>query len=274
MNPRKLIFILIGIICVISIAFALYSQFHHTSPTNTIQNTIVSEEVDEYDLINNFSTIFNNSIDYQNNSISNVNKKDITKDLVFTSYEINEQIPNKYTINAKIPAININGSTISTINSNIETIFKNQISTIIAQSKEADNQLYNVEYMSYVNSNILSLVIKATLKTGDSAQRVIIKTYNYNLTTNEELKFEDILQIKGISTSYAKRKIKETITQANTSSQSLKDLGYSVYTRDLNSDIYNIENTSTYFIGKNGILYVLYPYGNSNMTSEMDIIIF
>lgn len=279
MDARKLIFILIGIICVISVVFAIYSELYYAAPSNDFSQNIThsntnSNKIDEQELINNFSSIFANTINYQNNDISKITKKDFNKDLVYTSYEITEQVPNKYTINAKIPAINLNNGIISTINNEIDSKFKNQISTIIASSNNSDNQLYDVEYMAYVNSNILSLVIKATLKSGSSAQRVIVKTYNYNLSTNEELKFDEVLSLKSVSKTYANKKIKETITKANVSSQSLKDLGYSVYIRDLNSDIYKIENTSTFFIGENGILYVLYPYGNNNMTSEMDIIIF
>lgn len=275
MEPRKLVFILIGIICVISIIFALYSQFYYSKPNNnTAQKITETGKINENDLINNFENIFLNNINYQNNNISNNNKKDYNKDLIYTSYEITEQVPNKYSINAKIPAINLNYSNITSINNNIDSTFKNKISDIIAGSKNSENQLYDVEYMGYVNSNILSLVIKATLKSGNNVQRVMVKTYNYNLTSNEELKLEQVLALKGVSKTFAKKKINETITKANVSSQSLKDLGYSVFIRDLNSNIYNIENTSTFFIGENGVLYVLYPYGNSNLTSEMDIIVF
>ena len=279
MDARKLIFILIGIICVISIVFVIYSELYYVEPRNNFSQNIThsdtnSNKVDEQDLINNFSSIFDNTINYQNNDISKISKKDFNKDLVYTSYEITEQVPNKYTINAKIPSINLNNSTISSINNDIDSKFKNQISTIIASSNNSDNQLYDVEYMAYINSNILSLVIKATLKSGNSAQRVLIKTYNYNLSTNKILELDEVLSLKGVSKTYATKKIKETVTKSNISSQSLKDLGYSVFTRDLNSDIYKIENTSTFFLGENGTLYVLYPYGNNNMTSEIDIIIF
>lgn len=275
MEPRKLVFILIGIICVISIIFALYSQFYYSKPNNNnVQKITETGKINDNDLINNFENIFLNKINYQNNNISNNNKKDYNKDLIYTSYEITEQFPNKYSINAKIPAINLNYSNINSINNDIDSTFKNKISDIIAGSKNSENQLYDVEYMGYVNSNILSLVIKATLKSGNNAQRVMVKTYNYNLTSNEELKLGQVLALKGVSKTFAKKKINETITKANVSSQSLKDLGYSVFIRDLNSNIYNIENTSTFFIGENGVLYVLYPYGNSNLTSEMDIIVF
>ena len=271
MDLRKLLFILIGIICVISIIFAIYSQFNIPSPNISSQNNIKTDEINEYDLVNNFSNIFLNDINYQGINDSSINKKN----LVYTSYEITEQIPSKYSINAKIPYININNSIANNINSSIDTTFKNKISEIIAQSNNYNNQLYDVQYMAYVNSNILSLVVKATLKMGDSAQRVLVQTYNYNLTTNEQVKFDEILSLKGVSKNFASKKIKETITKANIASQSLKDLGYTaVYIRDLNSDIYNIDNTSIFFLGENGVLYVIYPYGNSNATSEMDVIVF
>ena len=270
MDSRKLLFILIGIICVISIIFAIYSQSNIIS-----QNNIKTDEINEYDLVNNFSNIFLNSINYQGINVSSINKKDNSKDLVYTSYEIAEQIPSKYSINAKIPYININNPMANTINNSIDTTFKNKISDIIAQSNNYNNQLYDVQYMAYINSNILSLVIKATLKMGDSAQRVLVQTYNYNLTTNEQVKFDEILSLKGVSKNFASKKIKDAIIKADTASQSIKDLGYTaVFIRDLNSDIYNIDNTSIFFLGENGVLYVIYPYGNSNATSEMDVIVF
>ena len=44
--------------------------------------------------------------------------------------------------------------------------------------------------------------------------------------------------------------------------------------RDLTSDIYNVDNAGAYFLGPNGELYIVYAYGNSDFTSEMDIILF
>ena len=38
-------------------------------------------------------------------------------------------------------------------------------------------------------------------------------------------------------------------------------------------DIYKIENTKNFFLGKNKTLYLIYAYGNKNYTSEMDIVV-
>ena len=51
------------------------------------------------------------------------------------------------------------------------------------------------------------------------------------------------------------------------------ELGYSKYIRNINDDIYKVENTSTFFIGENKALYIIYPYGNSNYTTEFDLLV-
>ena len=45
-----------------------------------------------------------------------------------------------------------------------------------------------------------------------------------------------------------------------------------VYKRDLNNAMYLIDNVDNFFVGKDGKIYIIYAYGNSNFTSEIDII--
>lgn len=134
-----------------------------------------------------------------------------------------------------------------------------------------------MQYKAYVNSNILSLVIKATLKEGANQQRIMVKTYNYNLTTNEEIKLNQLKEIKGISVESISKQIQQTIKQANQQAQNLESLGYTVLYREPTDEIYNIEisnDSINCFLGENGRLYIIYPYGNRESTSEMDIILF
>lgn len=279
MDARKLMFILIGFVCLISVIFIVYSEIYTIRPSqelvqNTSSQNVSDDKLSTTEIINNFSSIFQNTINYQGVTITNSNKIENNKELVYTSYELNEQIPNKYNINVKIPAININTPNIININNEINAKFKNKVTNIIANSESTDFQMYDVEYMAYVNSNVLSLVIKATLKNGNSAQRVLVKTYNYSLSSGTEINFENALSLKGVSKIYATNKINETIKKANEDSQTLKNLGYNVYTRDLNSDIYKLENTIIFFFGENAKFYIIYPYGNTQETSEMDVIVF
>ena len=137
--------------------------------------------------------------------------------------------------------------------------------------------IYNVQYKAYINSNILSLVIKATLKEGINEQRIMVKTYNYNLTTHEEIKLNQLKEIKGVGAELINNKIQQTIKQANEQAKNLESLGYTVLYREPTDGIYNIEasnNSINSMLGENGILYIIYPYGNRETTSEMDIIEF
>ena len=212
MDARKLMFILIGFVCLISVIFIVYSEIYTIRPSqelvqNTSSQNVSDDKLSTTEIINNFSSIFQNTINYQGVTISNSNKIENNKELVYTSYELNEQIPNKYNINVKIPAININTPNIININNEINAKFKNKVTNIIANSESTDFQMYDVEYMAYVNSNVLSLVIKATLKNGNSAQRVLVKTYNYSLSSGTEINFENALSLKGVSKIYATNKI-------------------------------------------------------------------
>ena len=126
-----------------------------------------------------------------------------------------------------------------------------------------------------MNSNILSLIIKATLKEGSNPQRVIIQTYNYNISTNQEVTLTELIQIKGISLLGVSETIKNRIEEENKQAESLQNaIGQDMYKRDLNGNIYKLENINYYFLGEENYLYILYPYGNSNYTSEIDIVVF
>ena len=54
-----------------------------------------------------------------------------------------------------------------------------------------------------MNDNILSLVILSELKEGDNNQRIIIKTYNYDLKENKEATINDIIASHNIDTKQA-----------------------------------------------------------------------
>lgn len=125
-----------------------------------------------------------------------------------------------------------------------------------------------------MNNNILSLVILSELKEGNSSERIIIQTYNYNLEDKREVTISEILQKKSVDVSYANNKIKQEVNSSQEQNIKLAELGYNVNVRDTNLDIYKVENVKEFFIGENGYLYVVYAYGNDEFTSEVDVIIF
>lgn len=273
---RTFCFILISVVCVFAVVMALYVQFgvKEPEPTNTLPNPIGMEEENK-NLAEKFKTQFENRLDYQNSGVNTigVTKKDGSKDIIYTVVETKRVVENRYDIDLKVPIINIsNNTSVEQFNKKIQSLFVDKANDIMKNATQ--NTIYSIDYMAYVNTNILSLVIRSTLKEGNNPQRVIIQTYNYNLSTNEEISLNQILEIKGLNKANVENTIMAQVKLANEEAEVLKHLGYNVYTRDLNSNIYKLENTDNYILGPNNKLYLVYPYGNANFTDEMDVIVF
>lgn len=265
-NLRKIFIITVLAVCVISINLAVFFQITE-NPTKESEEEII---IDTALLTENFNNIFDNQISYQENTV-NAPKMEYDKDLIYTSYLNQEVLEQKYDLNVNIPYLNINTDVAKNINEEINSLFYNKAINILAKTEQYT--VYTVKYKAYVNDNILSLVISATLKEGDNAQRVIMKTYNYNLSSNSELSINEVLQYRKISEDYAQTKINETIKAASEEANTYKELGYNKFLRDTNDSMYKLENTKVYFIGENKAVYIIYPYGNSNYTSEMDLLV-
>lgn len=266
-NSRKIFEISIIAICVISINLAVFFQITEKAPKNEETEDII---IDTVALTENFNNIFDNGINYQNNNI-NIQKIDNTKDLVFTNYMNQNKKENVYDINVNIPKININNEEANKINTEINNLFYNKVSSVLTGTNVYT--IYGVKYKAYVNDNILSLVISATLKEGENAQREIIKTYNYNLTTKQQLNINNLLEYRKLSTTEVQKKIIKTIEVASENAKVYSELGYSKYERNPKDNMYKLENTNVYFIGENKAIYIIYPYGNLNYTSELDLLV-
>ena len=174
-----------------------------------------------------------------------------------------------------IPVINIKSELANKFNQITQVTFINKANEILKNTDVNKKMIYSIDFTANVNNDILSLVIRSTLKEGSSAQRVIVQTYNYNLSTNTEASLVDLINIKMLNKEEVNNKIKEVVTKANEEDETLKNMGYNqIYTRDLTSDIYNVDNAGAYFLGPNQELYIVYAYGNSEFTSKMDIVLF
>ena len=269
------IYISIIIICIISVIIAFYVQFYTRidiakfigisqkdglgSKTEEQQQTIKSE----------FNTIFNNTITNDNDT-NNSKKEEADKKIVYTKYEKKETKLNSYDLEVHIPHINISGEVVEKYNQEIENIFVDMAKKVL--QSENNNVIYTVEYVANIQDGILSVMIKSNLKEGSKAQEVIIQSYNYDLRNNKEITLAEVLKIEQLNENDVQNKIKADIQTEQKKAQDLKSLGYNIYSRDINSDIYSIEkSTEFYFTGN--ILYVIYAYGNQMATSEMDIVV-
>lgn len=269
-RDKKQVIILIAIllVCSIAIAIGIYAQITNSKITKTEEE---KQQANYEDLKNNFDSIFTNTINKEGSAKienSNINYDDIIE----TKYKVNEKKETKYNIVAEIPLFKKETETTKRINQEIFNTFGKKVVDIVKNNKTYT--VYNLGYVGYINDNILSLVIKCTLKEGTTAQRTIIQTYNYNIDEDKLMTIEDIIQTKNLDKEKMQKQITEEITKLSKQNASFANQGYNVYVRNPNDDMYKLENTPNFFLGKNKTLYLVYAYGNNDYTSETDLIIF
>ena len=270
---RHIVYIIIIIVCLVAVGVAVYMQFFKDEKLGVIVGITKEKEDEEIKkLKENFLNIFDNNIEKVSEYNGSVNKIKEDEDIILVAYDTQEQEEN-YMVDFKIPYFNINSDVVKQYNQQIKSIFKDKSENVLS-SKSRKNIVFNVKYKAYENVNILSLVILSELKEGESNERIIIQTYNYNLETNQMVNIDDVLKQKNIDTKSANNEIKNEINNSQEQNLKLAELGYNVTIRDVNKDEYKIENSKEFFLGQNGYLYVIYPYGNDEFTSEMDVVIF
>lgn len=271
-----IIYTSIIIICIIAIIVAFYVQFYARIEISSLIGITTKEEFggkteeEIEELKAEFTDIFNNSLDSEEVDYTN-KKEDASKQLVYTKYDVKESKLNSYDMGIHIPYINIRSDIVNKYNQEIEDIFVKAAREIL--NTEDRNIIYTVEYVANVHDGMLSLAIKSNIKEGTNAQRVIIQTYNYDLRNNKAISLDEAIRIKKLERNEVKETISKEVKLEYQKAQDLKELGYNIYERDLSSDMYEIEKSTEYYI-TNDTLYIIYAYGNSNLTSEMDLIIF
>ncbi len=283
MKKRNLLYIAITIICIIAIIVGVYYQIFLSNPSDeNIDNNQINNntndgnnEVDLEKVKEEFNSLFNNTFDSQGYDTSSIEKYIglEEKDVVYTTQTVVEE-NEKYSLNINLPVFNVKSEVGEEFNVTTQSIFANKAGDIINNS--TIYTIYNIEYAAYLNENILSLVIKATLKEGNHPQRVIVQTYNYNIETKQKVTLNEILEARGIDKEEVNQKIEKQVTeasrQAEAISEALAQTGQTIYKRDINNAMYVTDNVSHFFVGSEGQIYIVYPYGNSNYTSEIDII--
>lgn len=272
-----IVYIIILIVCVVGVAIALAkTQYFEEENVGRALGIVDedSEKENEYnDLKNDFDTIFTNQVESLGQDTSNVKKIDSKYDIVVTAFSIKENRDN-CTIDAQIPYINIANSSVRGFNKRINITYKQRAEALKKQVSSM-NIIYTVQYKAYLQNNILSLAIRSEYKEGSKSQKITIETLNYNVIEQRIVKIDEILSIKNIKKSDATNKIRSEIKAIQEQNQALIDHeGYSIYQRDYTSNRYDISNIKYYIYGKNGMLYLIYPYGNEDNTSETDIVIF
>ena len=269
-KKRIIMYAVILLICVIAVIVVVGVQILGNDVVDNmfgINKITKRTEEEEANLKANFENIFDNQIEDKGEYKIQKVKQD--ENLVYTNYT-KEDKNEKHEIDVNLPYININNEETDNFNKEIENTFKGKAEEILKDSNQ--NIIYIVKYKAYVENNILSLVIYSDLKQNTSAQRVIVQTFNFDLKENKKLTLEDVIDSFDLKKADVQNKINIDIQKEQKKSEDLIKLGYNIFSRDINSDIYKVENASEYFVYNNNI-YIIFAYGNNKMTSEKDIVI-
>ena len=224
-------------------------------------------EQEEAKLKVDFQNIFDNTLESKDEY--NIQKIDKEKQIVYTSYQIIKKEDN-YELNINIPFINISNEEVEKFNKEMSDTFKGKAEDILENAEK--NVIYTVKYKAYLENDILSVVVYSDLKQEASAQRVIVQTFNFDLKENKKLELEDTLKIYKLNEKEVQNKINDDIKEEQRKTEELIALGYNMFSRDIESDIYVIDNITEYFVYDNNI-YIIFAYGNNQLTSEMDLVI-
>ena len=264
----KIIYISIISVCILAVLITVIVQIVRNIDSNE-PPSVTNERVNKYKDM--FNDIFENKVNYLENNSYRIDRIDSNQEIVYTGYKDKNNKISDYNLDVNIPYINIQNEVIKGFNDEIKEIFEQKAKDILNTQRQ--NIIYSVNYCAYVTNNILSLVIRSNLKEGENPARDIIQTYNYDLINQKEVSFEDLLELKSVSRLDASRKIKAEIKEIETVVNNMAELGYNLYPRNSNDEIYDIDNITEFFIGEDNALYVIFAYGNQNNTSEMDIVV-
>ena len=250
----KIFYIAIIVICIISVIVAVIMQAK--TDEEKVQTPISKVEEDQISTYQEeFDSIFENKVNYMENNSYKITKYKEDEEIVCIGYQLKESKINDYELDVNIPYINIVNETTQKFNQQIKETFEQKARSVV--NSQGNNVIYTVNYSAYVTNNILSLVVRSTLREGNNPQRDIVQTYNYDLANKKEFTMDQFLEIKNVSKQV----------------EQLRELGYNVYTRNPDDDMYSINNVTEYFIGRDNALYIIFAYGNENNTNEMDIVV-
>lgn len=273
---KNIFFIFIVLICIMAISIAVYSQFFYkysASDPLMLGITVGAQKtIEEYATLEaEFNSLFTNEIKINSENIR-VDKIEPSNSLVYTGYNLVNEDENYYSVNAQIPVININHEKAKEINGQIKSEFLDKANSIMRQSEK--NTIYTVTYSAYVNQHVLSLVIKSSLKEEGKSEKVVVKTYNYSMAAKKLLTLNDLISLKDTTVDAVQDRINTDVKEAYDNAKIIAEQFGNLYERDLKSDIYKVENATTFFLTQDGYIYIVYAYGNNDYTNEMDVIVF
>lgn len=275
-TKKYVFFIVLTLICIVALSLGIYAQyFYKYADTDALMigiNIGAKKTAEEIDILkSNFNNLFNNSILINSENVR-TEKLDPKRELVYSVYDLVNEDENFYSVNAKIPLLNINTDVAKQVNAEIKSEFYDKANNIMRRTD--GNTIYTVTYAAFVNEDILSLVIKSSLKEQDKSEKVTVKTYCYSIPEGKLKSLKELIDLKENTLEDVQKTIENDVRTAYNNAKIIAAEYGTLYERDLSSSIYKVENASTFFLTQDGYVYIVYAYGNKDYTNEMDLIIF
>ncbi len=281
-GDRYKIFIAVVVaICIVAICIGIYvDKYYKYAEIDPLMlgirrgNTKTAEEITA--LKSKFNDLFTDELkEYRDveEGVTYKTKNPSIDSMVYNAYDL-KNVSDFYSVDSNIPQLNIDAPNAEKINREIKEEYYEK--AYVMMRKTEGMTIYSLKYAAFVNNAYLSLVIKTTYKEeGDKPEKVTIKTYNYNIATDSIVTIDDLIELKGETKNDVQSKITKEIQTSDANSKILaKEYGNLLYTRDLNNEMYKVENTENFFLTQDGYVYIVYAYGNTEDTNEMDIVIF
>lgn len=281
-GDRYKIFIAVIIaICIVAICIGIYvDKYYKYAEIDPLMLgiRIGSKRTDEEitALKSKFNDLFTDEVkEYKDaeEGVAYKTKNASIESIVYNAYDI-ENISDFYSVDSNIPQLNIDAPNAEKINKDIRDNYYDKAYTMMRKTEGMT--VYSLKYAAFVNNAYLSLVIKTTYKEeGDKPEKVTIKTYNYNIANDSIVTIDDLIKLKGETKNNVQTKITKEIQTSDANSKILaKEYGNLLYSRDLNNEMYKVDKTENFFLTQDGYVYIVYAYGNTEDTNEMDIVIF
>lgn len=277
-TKRYMFLIGLLLVCVVALCIGVYIQFFYkysdTDPFMIGINIGAKKTEEEIAVLKaDFNSLFTNSITVQTSNPITANRIELNnQNYVYTGYNLVNEDENFYSVNAQIPMININSKKVKEINAEIKTQFYDIANTIMRQKE--GYTIYTVSYVAYINEDVLSLVIKSSLKEQNKAEKVSVKTYNYSIADEKLYTLEELIKYKGTTVEEVQSTIDKDVRTAYNNAKIIAETYGNLYERDLQNSMYKVDHTDTFFLTQDGYVYIIYAYGNKDYTNEMDLIIF
>ena len=269
-TKKVVFFVVIILLCVVALFVAIYIEFFYQySETDPFFTGLVSSEKTQEEITNmknGFNDLFKNSL-----TIEESQRDKVDSSIVQTGYQIQNNDDSFYTIQVNVPTIQLNTQTAVDLNAQLKNDFYQNALGYMVQTER--HIYYTVSYQAFYKDNYLSIVIKSSMKSGNDPESVIVKAYVYSIESDELVSINEMLEHTGITSKKAQAAIDKEIKAANNRSKTLAVEFGEMYTRDVESEEYLVENAKNYFLTDEGNLYIVYTYGEDETTNEIDIII-